>query len=75
MRLPPNLSGALKEGGRGSSDGRGGNRMRNFLVASEFALAFVLMIGAGPDDPQLRGADVSRSGLQIHIMFFRWKCR
>jgi predicted permease len=42
-----NLSGALKEGGRGGSDGRRSNRLRSFLVASEFALAFILLIGAG----------------------------
>lgn len=42
-----NLSDALKEGGRGHSDGRRRNRLRSFLVASEFALAFILLIGAG----------------------------
>lgn len=42
-----NLSNALKEGGRGDSDGTRRNRLRSFLVASEFALAFVLLIGAG----------------------------
>jgi putative ABC transport system permease protein len=42
-----NLSGALKEGGRGDSGGIRRNRLRSFLVASEFALAFMLLIGAG----------------------------
>ena len=42
-----NLSDALKEGGRGDSDGVRRNRLRSFLVASEFALAFMLLIGAG----------------------------
>jgi predicted permease len=42
-----NLSDALKEGGRGDSDGSRHNRLRSFLVASEFALAFMLLIGAG----------------------------
>jgi predicted permease len=42
-----NLSGVLKEGGRGGSDGIRRNRLRSFLVASEFALAFMLLIGAG----------------------------
>ena len=42
-----NLSGALKESGRGGGDGLRRNRLRSFLVASEFALAFMLLIGAG----------------------------
>ena len=42
-----NLSGALKESGRSGSDGIRRNRLRGFLVASEFAMAFVLLIGAG----------------------------
>ncbi len=42
-----NLSDALKEGGRAGSDGVSRNRLRAFLVASEFALAFMLLIGAG----------------------------
>jgi predicted permease len=42
-----NLSDALKEGGRGGSDGVSRHRLRGFLVASEFALAFMLLIGAG----------------------------
>ncbi len=42
-----NLSDSLKEGGRGDSDGVRRSRLRSLLVASEFALAFVLLIGAG----------------------------
>ncbi|HEX4164526.1 MAG TPA: ABC transporter permease [Bryobacteraceae bacterium] len=42
-----NLSNSLKEGGRGDTDGKRRNRLRSFLVASEFALAFMLLIGAG----------------------------
>jgi predicted permease len=42
-----NLTSALKEGGRGGTDGVRSNRWRSFLVASEFALAFMLLIGAG----------------------------
>ncbi len=41
------LNSALKEGGRGGGDGIRRNRLRSFLVASEFALAFILLIGAG----------------------------
>jgi putative ABC transport system permease protein len=42
-----NISGSLKEGGRGDSNSLHRNRLRSFLVASEFALAFMLLIGAG----------------------------
>lgn len=41
------LTGTLKEGGRGGAGGVGSSRLRGFLVASEFALAFILLIGAG----------------------------
>ena len=42
-----NLTDTLKDGGRGGSDGHRRNRLRSFLVASEFALALILLIGAG----------------------------
>ena len=42
-----NLVESLKEGGRGASAGRGSARVRSLLVASEFALALVLLAGAG----------------------------
>jgi putative ABC transport system permease protein len=42
-----NLTDTLKESGRGTSDGIDRNRLRSFLVASEFALALILLIGAG----------------------------
>ncbi len=42
-----NLGVALKEGGRGDGHGARRNRLRGFLVSSEFALAFMLLIGAG----------------------------
>jgi predicted permease len=42
-----NLQEALKEGGRGASDGRKHERTRSSLVAIEIALACVLLVGAG----------------------------
>ena len=42
-----NLSDTLKENPRGGSEGVQRSRLRSFLVASEFALALVLLIGAG----------------------------
>ena len=42
-----NLRDALQETGRGSGESLRRNRLRSVLVGSEFALAFLLMIGAG----------------------------
>jgi predicted permease len=42
-----NISDMLKEGGRSSSVGSGQNRLRRVLVVAEFALALILVAGAG----------------------------
>jgi putative ABC transport system permease protein len=42
-----NVNDALKEGGRSNSEGIGRRRLRSLLVISEFALALMLLIGAG----------------------------
>jgi putative ABC transport system permease protein len=42
-----NISDMLKEGGRSSSAGTGQNRLRRVLVVAEFALALILVGGAG----------------------------
>ena len=43
----PQLSGALKEGGRSSSAGKARHRARNTLVVVEVALAVVLLVASG----------------------------
>jgi putative ABC transport system permease protein len=42
----PNLTDALREGGRGSSGSRRRHLLRNLLVGGEIALAVVLLVGA-----------------------------
>src|SRR6266513_2735242 len=43
----PELTEALKESGRGSTEGAHRNRLRNGLIVAETVLALVLLIGAG----------------------------
>jgi putative ABC transport system permease protein len=43
----PNLTSAMREGGRGGTAGRGRRRLRGALVVLETALAFILLSGAG----------------------------
>jgi putative ABC transport system permease protein len=42
-----NLAETFRDGDRASSDGGGRGRLRSILVVSEFALALVLLVGAG----------------------------
>jgi putative ABC transport system permease protein len=43
----PNLSEALREGGRGGTSGRRGNRLRQLLSGAQVALVVILLTGAG----------------------------
>jgi predicted permease len=43
----PQLANALKENGRGTSDGRDRHRTRNVLVVAQVALALVLLVSSG----------------------------
>jgi putative ABC transport system permease protein len=43
----PDLSGSLKEGGRGGSEGKQKRRARELLVVAEVALSLMLLCGAG----------------------------
>jgi putative ABC transport system permease protein len=69
------MSGALREGGRGSSEGAARHRIRMVLVASQVALSAMLLIGAGlllrslqrltNVDPGFRPASVVAIGLPL----------
>ena len=47
LRTGPDVNETLKEGGRGSSHGRGRQRLRSLLVVAEIAATMVLLAGAG----------------------------
>ncbi len=42
-----NINGTLKSGARGSTGGRGSQRLRQLLIVGQFGLALVLLAGAG----------------------------
>jgi putative ABC transport system permease protein len=43
----PELTGLMKDGGRGSTDRASRKRLRDTLIVAEVALAFVLLVGSG----------------------------
>ena len=47
MFSSPDLNSAVREGGRGTSAGRGRLRLRSLLIVTEVALALMLLVGSG----------------------------
>ncbi|MGI8499045.1 MAG: ADOP family duplicated permease [Gemmatimonadaceae bacterium] len=47
LGAPARASGSMRESARGGTDARSRRRLRNTLVASEFALSLVLLVSAG----------------------------
>jgi putative ABC transport system permease protein len=43
----PELTGLMKDGGRGSTDRASRKRVRDLLIVAEVALAFILLVGSG----------------------------
>lgn len=58
------LNDTLKQGGRGGTAGTGSHRLQGFLVAGEFALAMVAIIGAGLFFRSFRNASEIEPGFQ-----------
>ena len=67
----PELTEALKEGGRGATEGLHRNRLRNGLIIAETALALVLLIGAGLARQKFRPTAKCLSGFQSAQCFDR----
>ncbi|HYJ07081.1 MAG TPA: ABC transporter permease [Chthoniobacterales bacterium] len=57
-----NLTETLKSGGRGTTGGRGHRRFRQILIIGQFALAMVLLTGAGVFINGLRDLNERRAG-------------
>ena len=67
----PDLSGSLKEGGRGGSEGKQKRRARELLVVSEVALSLMLLCGAGlliKSMVRLRSTDVGFQSESLLVM-------
>ena len=56
------LNGTLKSGGRGTTGGRGHQRFRQALIVGQFALAMILLTGAGVYIRGLNDLNARRSG-------------
>lgn len=56
------LNGTLKSGGRGTTGGRGHQRFRQGLIVGQFALAMILLTGAGVYIRGLNDLNESRAG-------------
>jgi len=61
-----NVNDTLKEGGRGGSEGVQRSRLRSLLVVSEFALALILLIGAGLMIRTFAALEAVRPGFNPH---------
>jgi putative ABC transport system permease protein len=61
-----NVNDTLKEGARGSNEGFRKSRLRNLLVVSEFALALMLLIGAGLMIRTFRALQAVDAGFNPH---------
>jgi putative ABC transport system permease protein len=76
----PELTGVMKDGGRGSSDRASRKHLRDVLIVTEVALAFVLLVGSGlmmrsflrllDVDPGIDASNVLTLGLPVTIERF-----
>ncbi|HVQ31833.1 MAG TPA: ABC transporter permease [Vicinamibacteria bacterium] len=70
----PDLTSALKDGGRDPAGGKGSSRLRSTLLVAEVAVSFVLLVASGllvasflriqKVDPQFRATGILVAGLQ-----------
>ena len=60
-----NLSSALREGGRGGTEGRSSGRLRSGLIVAEVALSLMLLVGAGLMGRSFAALLAVDSGIQV----------